>query len=329
MRIAINGFGRIGRSVFKIAVERGFNIVAINDIHGIEDASYLLKHDSIYGIYTKGVETRSGALYVNNKKTLVLSEEYPEHLPWKELDIDVVIESTGAFKDHESISKHLEAGAKRVITTAPVKNPDTTIVPGVNHKSLKSKHKIISVASCTTNCAAPIIKVLDEAFGIKRGLLTTVHAYTSSQDIVDRHHKRPRRGRAAAINIIPTTTGATKAICQVMPKMQGKLNGLALRVPVPDGSIIDLVVELNKKQTVEKVNETLRKAANGKMKGIIQYSEDDLVSTDIIQNPYSAIIDSKMTEAIGPMVKVLAWYDNEWGYSERVVDVLKLMKKFR
>lgn len=330
MRVAINGFGRIGRSVFKAALERKINIVAINAVHGPQDAAYLLEHDSVYGPYNKKVQLRGKDLLVNKKKIKILAEREISKLPWKKLKIDVVIESTGAFRAPKDAKKHLKAGAKYVLITAPAKNgkPDLTIVPGVNSDKLKKEHKIISVASCTTNCLAPLVKVLNDNFGVEKGFMTTVHAYTSSQSLVDNSANKPTRGRAAAQNIVPTTTGATDAVTEVLPEMKGKLDGMALRVPVVDGSITDFVAKLSKKANTNQVNKAFEKAAKTNMKSVLAYNTAPLVSTDIIGNPSSAIFNAKDTKVNGDLVKVLAWYDNEYGYSCRVVDVIKMLKKW-
>lgn len=335
MRVAINGFGRIGRAVFKIALDRGVNVVAVNDVHGIKDALYLLKYDSVYGNYDKNVKTSGDSLIVDGKKVKVLTERDPSKLPWKKLGVDVVVESTGVFTKKKDACMHFGIkkgeGAKKVLVTAPCKEgkPDLTVIPGVNHDKLKKNHDLLSVASCTSNCLIPITKIIHEKFGIKNALMSTVHAYTTSQGILDgSNEKDARRGRAAALNIIPTTTGAIKSLIEVMPELQGKVNGLSLRVPIACGSITDLVAEVKKSADVEKVNSAFRAAAKGKMKGIVQYSEDELVSSDIIANPHSAIVDSISTEVSGNLVKVLAWYDNEYGYSHRVVDVLKIIKRW-
>jgi len=331
MRVAINGFGRIGESVLKTALDKKINVVAINAIHGVKDAAYTVKYDSVYGKFKGKVSIKGKDLIINGKKIHVLSEHEIEKLPWKKLKIDVVVESTGVFRRRKDALKHIFSGAKYVLVTAPMKDsPDLTIVPGVNHTKLKKSHKLISVASCTTNASAPVAKVLDDNFGIKFAFLSTVHGYTSSQALVDSSdEKDPRRGRAAAINLIPTTTGASEAVIQVLPELKGKLNGLALRAPVLDGSIIDFVAEVKKPVNVKKVNSAFKKAAKKGMKGIIEYSEDDLVSSDIIGNSNSAVFDSKLTEVEGNLVKVLAWYDNEYGYSCRVVDVIKMLEKIR
>ena len=330
MRIAINGFGRIGRIVFKVMFERGMNVVAVNDVHGSEDAAYLLKYDSVYGKYGKSVVVKGKNIVVGGKKILILSEREPEKLPWKKLGVDVVVEATGAFRSPDEARRHIKAGAKYVLITAPVKEgkPDLTIVPGVNDEMLKKEHKLISVASCTTNCLAPMVKVLDDSFGLVKGFMTTVHAYTSSQGLVDGSARKPRRGRAAAVNIVPTTSGATDAVVEVLTKMKGKLNGVALRVPVSVGSLVDLVAELKDKADVKKINSAFQKAASGKMKGIIEYSDEELVSSDVIGNSHSTVFDSLDTQVNRNLVKVLAWYDNEWGYSNRVADVVKMLQRF-
>ena len=327
MNIAINGFGRIGRTVLKIALQNKINVVAINDLMGVENIAYLLKYDSVYGRYEGKIKTKKNSIIVNGKKIKIVNEKDPSNLPWDKLKVDIVVESTGFFTDREGASKHLQAGAKKVIITAPAEEPDITIVPGVNHNKLKKNHKIISVASCTTNCLVPVVKVLNDKFGIKRALMTTVHAYTNDQAIQDSPHKKIRRGRAAAINMIPTTTGAAKSVIEILPELLGKINGLAIRVPIACGSLVDLVVELKKKFTVNKINNTFKKAAKNELKGILEYSECNLVSSDIIGNPNSAVIDGLSTQVSGNLVKVLAWYDNEYGYSCRVIDVIKMLKQ--
>ncbi len=331
LKIAINGLGRIGRQVLKIALERKLNIVAINDITDPRNLAYLLKYDSVYGFYNKKVEAGKDFIKIGNNKIEVLSEKDPEKLPWKEMKVDIVIESSGFFTSKELAVKHLKAGAKKVIVTAPCKNADITIVPGVNNEMLKNQ-QIISVASCTTNCLAPIVKVLHDNFIINKGLMTTVHAYTADQKLQDAPHKELRRGRAAAENIVPTTTGASISVTEAIPELKGKLDGLAIRVPVVCGSITDITVELERNTTINEVNNVLKKSANGKLKGILQYSEDELVSRDIIGNSHSSIIDSLSTNVIGDgigkgnLVKVVSWYDNEFGYSNRVIDVVRMMK---
>lgn len=328
INIAINGFGRIGRAFFKIASKQNINIVAINDLADTRVLSYLLQHDSVHGNYPKKVSYTKNTIKVNGKTIKVFSERNPEDLPWEKLKIDVVLESTGRFRDREGASKHLKAGAKKVLISSPAINPDVTIVLGVNENKLKKSHKIISMASCTTNCLAPIAKVLNDSFGIKTGFMTTVHAYTNDQKLLDVPHKKLRRARAAAIDIIPTTSGATSAVSEVIPSLNGKMNGLAMRVPVACGSIVDFVCTLKKKTTIEKVNLALEKASKTKMKGVLQYSKEELVSSDIIKNPYSSILDSLLTQMIdGNTVKVFSWYDNEWGYSNRLVDLTKKLSK--
>jgi glyceraldehyde 3-phosphate dehydrogenase len=326
MKIAINGLGRIGRVFLKIALDRKIDVVAVNDLANIQSLVYLIKYDSVYGKYPEKVEAGKDFIKINNKKIKVFSEKDPENLPWKKLGVDVVIESTGVFTDREGASKHLKAGAKKVIISASAENPDITLVLGVNENKLKKEHKIISMASCTTNCLAPIVKVLNDNFKVVKGYMTTVHAYTNDQVILDIPHKKLRRGRAGAINLIPTTSGATTSVAEVIPELKGKLDGLAIRAPVPCGSITDFVAILNQPVTKEQVNESLKKASQKELKGILLYSEDELVSSDIIRNPNSSIVDSILTQANGNLVKVLSWYDNEYGYSNRLVDLIKLLK---
>jgi len=330
MKIAINGFGRIGRNIFRIAVERKMDVVAINDIHGVKDAEYLLRYDSVYGKFPGKISTKGNFLIVNGKKIHVLKERDPLKLPWKKLNVGIVIESTGVFTKKEDALKHISAGAKKVIVTAPMKDSDLTIVLGVNSNKLRKNHRIVSVASCTTNCAASVAKVLNDNFGIKWAFISTVHAYTSSQSLVDSSdEKNMRRGRAAANNIIPTSTGASEAVIEALPELKGKIKGLAMRVPVLDGSIIDVVAELKKPFNTQKVNSVFKKVSKEEMRGILEYSEEELVSSDIIKNPHSAVVDSLMTQQEGNLVKVLAWYDNEYGYSCRVVDVVKMLEKMK
>lgn len=324
MRVAINGLGRIGRLVLKIGLERGMNMVAVNDLADAKTLAYLLKYDSVYGNYEGKIEAGKNFFKINGKKILVFSEAEPEKLPWKKLGVDVVVESTGFFEDEGY--KHIKAGAKKVIVSAPSKKCDITIVLGVNHEKLRKEHKIISMGSCTTNCLAPVAKVLNDSFGIKKAFMTTVHAYTNDQKILDVPHKKLRRGRGAGVNIIPTTSGATTSVAEVIPELKGKMDGLALRVPVSCGSIVDFVAELNKKVTVNQVNDAFKRAANGKMKGVLQYSEEELVSSDVIENPNTSIVDGLSTQIIGSTVKVLAWYDNEYAYSCKMVDLLKMLK---
>ncbi len=328
MRIAINGFGRIGRNVFKIALERrGVEFVAINDLTDPKTLAHLLKYDSNYGVYGKRVETYDKGIIVDGKKIVVTAIKEPKLLPWKDLGVDIVVESTGKFRSASSpkggYRDHLDAGARKVILTVPAKDePDRTVVMGVNDSDIKSTDLVLSNASCTTNCLAPVAKVLHQRFGIEKGLMTTVHAYTNDQVILDLPHEDLRRARAAALSIIPTTTGAAKAVALVIPELKGKLNGIALRVPVPTGSIVDLSVILVKDATVEEVNAAMKEAAETQLKGILQYTEDEIVSVDIKGNTYSSIFDAKSTMKLGErFFKVLAWYDNEWGYSSRVVDL--------
>ena len=336
IKVGINGFGRIGRLFFRSALKdkefnKKFEIVAINDLSDSKTLAYLLKYDSVHGILDAEVKAKDNAINVNGKDIKIFSERDPEKLSWKDLGVEIVLESTGVFRDREGAGKHLKAGVKKVIISAPAKNPDVTIVPGVNEKMYDpGKHNIISMASCTTNCLAPMVKVLGDKFGLKRGFMTTCHAFTNDQRTLDLAHRKLRRGRAASLSIIPTTTGAAKAIGEVIPELKGKLNGLALRVPVPDGSIVDLVAELNKEVTKEEVNATFKAVAEGELKGIVQYTENEIVSADIIGNPYSCVIDGLSTMVMGEksnFVKVLGWYDNEWGYSCRLVDLIKYIVK--
>ncbi len=329
MKIAINGFGRIGRSVFKVALERkNIEVVAINDITDAKTLGHLLKYDSNYGKYSKRVEATDGGLVVDGKKIAVLAERDPKQLPWAKMGVDLVIESTGIFRLREQVAWHLVAGAKRAILTVPAKDKvDRMIVLGVNDDDLKDEDLIVSNASCTTNCLSPIAKVLLDNFGIVEGLMTTVHAYTSDQRLQDAPHSDLRRARAACLSIIPTSTGAAKAVGKVIPELDGKLNGVALRVPVSTGSLVDLTVKLEKDAGVEEVNAAMKKAAEGKMKGILEYCEDPIVSVDIIGNTHSSIFDAQATMKLGSgFFKVFSWYDNEWGYSSRVVDLAERMK---
>jgi len=330
VRVAINGFGRIGRNVFRAGIgEDDIDFVAINDLMDTKTLAHLLKYDSVHGRFNGTVTADEGSITVNGKEMKVYSERDPGNLPWGDLGIDVVVESTGFFTHREGASKHLDAGADKVIISAPAKEPDITIVMGVNNGNYdKDKHRIISNASCTTNCLAPVAKVLNNAFEIKRGFLTTCHSYTSSQRILDLPHRDLRRARAAALSIIPTTTGAARAIGAVLPELNGKLDGMALRVPTPNGSINDLVVEVGRDVTPEEVNSVLREASQGELKGILDYTEEPIVSRDIIGNPHSAIVDALSTNVIGgSLVKVLSWYDNEWGFSSRMVDLIKYVSK--
>lgn len=324
--VAINGFGRIGRSILRIIVENDsdINVVAINDLGNYENLAYLLKHDSVMGILDRKVTVAGDKLIVDDRTIQLTSIKDPAELPWKEMDVDVVVESTGIFRDSESLNKHLDAGAKKVLLTVPPKDDiDATIVLGVNDGDLKPEDKIVSNASCTTNCLAPIAKVLDDNFGIISGLMTTVHAYTNDQALAETTHSDFRRGRSATQNIIPTSTGAAKAVGMVLPELNGKLDGMAMRVPVPDGSVVDLVVELEKKVSIDDINKAVKNAADNELNGILEYSEVPLVSTDILNNPHSSIYDASSTQLLeGNHVKVVCWYDNEWGYSNRVVDLI-------
>lgn len=326
VRVAINGFGRIGRAVFKLALEKGVKVVAINDLTDVKNLAYLLKYDTVFGRYGKKVSTRGKNLVVAGSSYPVFSERDPENLPWKKMKVDIVVESTGFFTDRPGASKHLKAGAKRVLISAPAKDPDITVVKGVNDGRL-GKQKIVSNASCTTNCFAPMVKILDDSFGINKGFMTTIHAYTSTQKILDGPSKKWRRGRAAAMSVFPTTTGAAKAVIEVLPRMKGKLDAMAIRVPVVDGSLVDFTAVLKKSVTVDQVNNAFKRAAGGKLRGVLEYSSEELVSPDIIGNPHSCIIDGLSTRANGNVVKVLGWYDNEYGYSNRMVDILKKMAR--
>ncbi|MBI9097816.1 MAG: type I glyceraldehyde-3-phosphate dehydrogenase [Spirochaetaceae bacterium] len=328
MKIAINGFGRIGRNVFKIAMERAnIEIVALNDLTDPKTLAHLLKYDSTYGVYYKSVEAKEDAIVVDGKEIKIFAERNPADLPWGSLGVDVVVESTGVFRTAEGpkggYKDHIKAGAGKVILTVPAKDTiDQTIVLGVNDNTLDLSHEAFSNASCTTNCLSPVAKVLNDEFGIESGLMTTVHAYTNDQVILDMPHSDLRRGRSCALSIIPTTTGAASAVGKVIPELKGKLNGMAMRVPTPTGSIVDLVVKLKKDPTVEEVNAAMKAAAEGPMKGILQYTEDPIVSRDVQGNPHSSVFDGLSTMKQGEsFVKVLSWYDNEMGYSTRVVDL--------
>jgi glyceraldehyde 3-phosphate dehydrogenase len=329
-RIAISGFGRIGRLVLRTMLERhknGLRVVAVNDMADLKTNAHLFRYDSNYGIYPGKLEIGEGILKIDGHDIVVLSEKDPSRLPWKKLGIDIVIESTGVFTDGAQVRAHLEAGAKKAIITAPATNEDITLVLGVNDSSYDpNKHHVVSNASCTTNCLAPVAKVLHDSFGIERGLMTTTHAYTNDQRILDLMHKDLRRARAAAMNIVPTSTGAAKAIGLVMPELKGKLHGLSLRVPTSTVSVVDLVADLKKAATVEAINDAVQQAADDKMKGILAYCDEPLVSTDFRGNSASSIVDGLSTVVLeGKMAKVLSWYDNEWGYSCRVGDLAKLM----
>ena len=331
IRVGINGFGRIGRLFFRAAQKHPeIEILAINDLSDAKSLAHLLKYDSVFGRYEGSVQAMEKSILVDGREVQILAEKDPAKLPWKGMEIDFAVESTGFFTSRAECAKHLEAGAKRVLLTAPAKDAvDATVVLGVNHATLKKEHQVISNASCTTNCLAPMAKVLSEKFGIVKGLMTTVHAYTNDQKTADQIHKDLRRARAAACNIIPTSTGAAKAIGLVIPELKGKLDGFALRVPVPDGSVTDLVAELKTKATAADVNAAMKAAAaDGPLKGILEYCEDPIVSSDIIGNIHSSIFDSLSTMVIGDnLVKVVSWYDNEWGYSNRCADIIKYAAK--
>ena len=323
-RIAINGFGRIGRNFLRASKGyKEFEIVAINDLTNAKTLAHLLKYDSVHGIFDADIKSSDSGISVDGKEITISAVTDPAKLPWKELNIDIVIEATGLFTDRASAQKHLDAGAKWVLISAPAKEPDATVCLGVNEETLDvAKHKIISNASCTTNCLAPVAKVLLKEFGIVRGLMTTIHSYTNDQRILDLPHKDLRRARAAALSMIPTTTGAAKAVGLVLPEMKGKLDGMAIRVPTPNVSVVDLVAELGKDTTAEEVNAALRKAAEGPMKGILQYTEEPIVSIDCNGNSHSSVVDASVTKVLeNRMVKVIAWYDNEWGYSSRLRDL--------
>ncbi|HEV3402697.1 MAG TPA: type I glyceraldehyde-3-phosphate dehydrogenase [Gaiellaceae bacterium] len=324
-RVGINGFGRIGRNFFRAALERDadFEIVAFNDLGDLKTMAHLLKYDSILGPLRAGVEIGTGTVTAAGKELKVLAERDPAQLPWADLGVDVVLESTGFFTDRESASKHLQAGAKKVIISAPATDPDLTIVLGVNDGDYDpERHHIISNASCTTNCVAPLAKVLHDRFGIERGFMTTIHAYTNDQHVLDLPHKDLRRARAAAINLIPTSTGAARAIGLVLPDLKGKVDGLSVRAPVPTGSVTDLVVHLGREASVDEIKAAYREAADGPLEGILQYTSDPIVSSDIVHSQYSCVFDSELTMANGPEAKVFGWYDNEWGYSCRLVDLV-------
>ena len=326
VRVAINGFGRTGRAAFRAALESGADIewVAINDVADPPMLAQLLKYDTVYGRFGGTVEAGDGAIFVNGEKIVTPMESDPSRLPWEALGVDVVIESTGRFRARADAAKHLDAGAKKVIVSAPAKEPDVTVVLGVNFETYDAeRHDIVSNASCTTNCLAPVAKVLHEAFGIRHGVMTTVHAYTGDQMLLDGPHKDYRRARSAAANLVPTSTGAAKAIGLVVPELAGKLHGFAVRVPVPTGSLVDLTVELERATTVDAVNALfLTRADRGELAGILRYSEEPLVSSDIVRSPYSSIFDAPLTTVVdGTQLKVVAWYDNEWGYSNRLVEL--------
>ncbi len=328
-KIGINGFGRIGRNVFRILVKNlDFEVVAINDITDAKTLAHLLKYDAVFGRFDGDVKATDDAIVVNGKTVKVLAKKDPSELPWKDLGVDFVLESTGKFTTKADCMKHIEAGAKKVLLSVPPKDAiDAVIVMGVNDDTLKPTDLIVSNASCTTNCLAPVAKVLQQEFGIKRGLMTTIHAYTNDQRVIDAPHKDLRRARAAAAAIIPTTTGAAKAVGEVLPELKGKLHGIAMRVPVIDGSVVDLVAELEKTVTKEDINKAIKAAAEGSLKGILEYTEDPIVSCDVIGNPHSSVFDALSTMVLGDnFIKVVSWYDNEWGYSNRCVDLFRKMR---
>jgi glyceraldehyde 3-phosphate dehydrogenase len=324
IRVGINGFGRIGRNFYRAVKQSGsdIEIVAVNDLGAIKTMAHLLKYDSVLGVLPNKIEATDEGISIDSKILKVLSKRDPKELGWGSLGVDVVIESTGFFTDRDKAAAHLDAGAKCVVVSAPATNADATFVYGVNHKDFDpKKHKVVSNASCTTNCFVPLVKVLDDAFGVENGLMTTIHAYTGDQSIVDGPHSDLRRARAAAINIIPTSTGAARATSLVMQSMKGKLDGTSLRVPVPTGSITDFVANLKKPATVDEINAAFKSAADGSLKGILEYCSDPIVSSDVVTNPHSCIFDKDLTMSMGSLVKVLGWYDNEWGYSNRLVDL--------
>jgi glyceraldehyde 3-phosphate dehydrogenase len=323
VRVGVNGFGRIGRNFFRAVRERGadIEIVAVNDLGSLETMAHLLKYDSVLKQLPATVKATKNGISVDGQELRVLSERDPKNLPWGDLGVDVVIESTGIFTKRDTAASHLAGGAPLVIVSAPCDNADATFVYGVNHKDFDpKKHQVVSNASCTTNCFVPLVKVLDDNFGVEQGLMQTVHAYTGDQMLVDGPHKDLRRARGAAINIVPTSTGAARATSLVLASMKGKLDGTSLRVPVPTGSIVDFTANLKKAATVEQINAAFKKAAAGPLKGVLRYTEDPIVSSDIVTDPHSSIFDAGLTASMGKMVKVLAWYDNEWGYSNRLVD---------
>jgi len=329
VNVAINGFGRIGRLVLRAGLkDKTLNFVAVNDLGNLDTMAHLFKYDSVHGKYQGTVEAKDGNLIIDGKKIRFCSERDPTKLPWKELNVDIAVESTGIFTNEEGLKMHLTAGAKKVVLSAPAKDgaPVTTVVIGVNDKDAQGQ-TFVSNASCTTNSLAPILKILESKWGIDKGYMTTIHAYTNDQQILDLPHKDLRRARAAAVNIIPTTTGAAKAVCLVIPSLKGKMDGISVRVPVPDGSYTDINVILKKEASAEEINKAIKEASQKEMKGIIEYSEEELVSSDIVGNPASSIFDSKQTKVNGNLVKLGTWYDNEWGFSNRMIDVIKLMAK--
>lgn len=330
IKVGINGFGRIGRNVYRVIAKRkNIDVLAINDLTDAKTLAYLLKYDSVHGKFEGNIEAKDNSIVVKGKEIKLVKEKDPAKLPWKDLGIEVVIESTGIFTKRSDCEKHLEAGARKVILSAPSKDKlDATIVIGVNTNDLKSEHKIVSNASCTTNCLAPLAKTINDNFEIEKGLMTTIHAYTNDQRVTDLMHSDLRRARAAAINIIPTTTGAAKAIGEVIPELKGKLDGMSMRVPVANGSVTDLVALVKKRVSIEDINNVMKAAANNELKGILEYCEDPIVSSDIIDNEHSCIFDARSTYVVdGNLIKVIGWYDNEWGYSNRMVDLIELIAK--
>ena len=331
VKVGLSGFGRIGRDVVRAYFENGvdeFDLVAINASGDLKTLGHLLKYDTMYGKFDGTIEVVEDGFVINGKKVKVVAHRDPLEIPWKELGVEIAIDSTGAFRDREGLSKHITAGAKKVIVTAPAKGEDITVVLGVNDKDYDSeKHNIISNASCTTNCLAPVSKVIVDSLGVKKGLMTTIHAYTGDQQLLDKRHKDLRRARAAAENLVPTTTGAAKAVALVIPELEGKLNGFAIRVPIPTVSLVDVTFEVERNTTVEEVNKILKEASENEMKGILGFSEEPLVSIDYVGDPRSSIVDGLSTMVIDNMVKIVSWYDNEWGYSERVVDLAKLVAR--
>ncbi len=327
IKVGINGFGRIGRNIMRAAIgNKDIDFVAVNDITDTKTLAHLLKYDSILGNLTATIEAGDGWISVNGDRFQVLSQKDPSLLPWKDLGVEVVFEGTGKFTKRDDAMKHVAAGARRVVITAPATSPDVTLLMGVNHELYDpAKHVIISNASCTTNCLAPVAKVLQESFGIRKGWMTTIHSYTNDQNVLDFPHKDLRRARAAAINMIPTTTGAARAIALVIPELKGKLDGYAMRVPTPTGSATDLTINMGKAVPADEINAAMRAAAEGELKGILRYTEDPIVSTDIVTDPASCIFDASLTNSMGSLAKVLGWYDNEWGYSNRLVDLVRYM----
>jgi len=332
MKVAISGFGRIGKIFLRAAIEQGafgkeIDVVAINTRSAADMHAHLFKYDSVYGRFNGTVEATDSAIVVNGKEIKWIQEADPLKLPWKEFDVDLVLESTGVFRSRDDAEKHIKAGAKKVLISAPGKGCDATVVPGVNDHILNKDMTLFSLASCTTNCLAPVLKVIDEKFGIESGFLSTIHAYTNDQRVLDGSHKDWRRARAAAVNIIPTTTGAAKAIGMVIPSLEGKLDGVAFRVPVPCGSINDMALHLKKEASAEDINKELKRASSEELKGILAYSEEEIVSSDILGRPESSIVDGSLTKVIGNLAKISAWYDNEYGYSNRLVDFIKKISK--